>query len=77
MILTGYSAAAGADLALDQVTGRNVPNEATGLAVLMSAEYAPVVSGRQMRHVQLGAGAYSALAFADRIGIRDTIEGAL
>lgn len=76
-ILTGYGAAAGVDLATEQFTSRNIPNEASGLAVVVGAEYAPVVSGMQKRHVQLGAGSYAALAFADRIGIRETVEGAL
>lgn len=77
LIVGGYSATAGVDLAADEVTNRDIPAEAVGLGVVMGAEYAPVVSGRQMRHVQLGAGSYAALAFADRIGVRETVEEAI
>ena len=76
-ILSGYGAAAGVDLATEQLTSRDVPNEASGLAVVVGAEYMPRVDGRTKRFAQLGGGAYAGLAFADRIGIRDQIEGAL
>lgn len=76
-IMSGYGAAAGVDLAIEQFSSRSFPNEASGLAVVAGAEYAPVVSGMQKRHVQLGGGAYAALALADRIGVRDAVEGAL
>lgn len=76
-IVGGYGAAAGVDLAVEQFSSRNFPNEASGLAVVVGAEYAPVVSGMQKRHAQLGGGAYAVLAFADRIGVRDAVEGAL
>lgn len=76
-ILSGYGAAAGVDLAIEQFSSRDIPNEVSGLAVVAGAEYAPVVSGMQKRHVQLGGGAYAGLAFADRIGVRERIEEAI
>lgn len=76
-ITAGYAAAAGMDIALDAAADRDVPNEAVGLGSVVAMEYAPGISGRQMRHAQLGAGAYAALAFADRIGVRSAVEEAL
>lgn len=76
-IMSGYGAAAGVDLALEQFSSRDMPNEASGLAIVVGAEYVPGVDGRTKRFAQLGAGSYAALAFADRIGIRDAVEGAL
>lgn len=73
----GYGAAGAADMAVDRFAGRDVPNEITGLAVVAGAQYAPVINGRQRRHVQLGAGMYSALHLAERVSVRETIEGAL
>lgn len=76
-IVSGYGAAAGADLALEQFSNRSFPNEVAGIGVVVGAEYAPVVSGMQKRHVQLGAAGYTAIALADRIGVRDAVEEAL
>jgi hypothetical protein len=77
LIVSGYAAAAMTDIATDRALDRDVPNEIAGLAVVAGAEYAPKVGGMQKRQVQLGGGAYTALAVADRIGIRDTIEEAI
>lgn len=76
-ILGGYSAAAAGDLAVDQITDRDVPREVFGVATVVGAEYAPYVGGMTMRHMQLGGAAHTALAAADRLNVRENIEEAI
>lgn len=77
VIASGYGAAAATDIAVDRATSRDVPNELAGVGVVVGAQYAPYVKGRQMRHAQLGGAAYTTIALADRLGIRENIEEAL
>jgi len=77
LLVSGYSIAAGLGVAAESMTDYDAPTEVYGLATVVGAEYAPGVSGRQKRHVQLGAGAHTALALGERFGVRDAVEGAM
>lgn len=76
-VLGGYTVAAGIDFAADRYAGRDVPDELSGVLAVAGIEMAPVVSGAQMRRMQLGGAAFAGMGLADRLGIADSIEGAL
>jgi hypothetical protein len=77
LLVSGYSIAAALGVAAESMTDYDAPTEVYGLVTVVGAEYAPGVSGRQKRHVQLGAGAHTALALGERFGVRDAVEGAM
>ena len=76
-VLGGYTAAEAVDYSLDRVSQRDIPDEVGGVGAIAALEVAPVVSGQQMRKMQIGAGVNTGMALADRLGIKDAITGAL
>ena len=76
-VLAGYSAAGAMEYGADRFTQRDLPGEVFGVATVAAVQYAPVVSGQRMRQMQVGAAGYAGLSLADRLGIADSIKGAI
>ncbi|WP_125920004.1 hypothetical protein [Haloparvum sedimenti] len=59
------------------VFGVDLPPELGGVLVIGGAEYAPAVSGRVKREVQIGGASAVALSLLERFGVRDALTEAV
>jgi hypothetical protein len=68
-VFGGYLACSGVAALENRFIERDVPDEAYGAAVIVGAEFAPIVKGRAKRHVQVGGGLHMAQSLGARFGV--------